>query len=90
MAEEDEAEFIASLEDQRDALAQLAEEHDWMFIDLLEPFQQAALERGIAGEELLYYQYDGHWTPSGHELATEVIAQFMRDHSDDCPTGFEE
>lgn len=89
MAETEEAEFIASLGDQRDALAQLAEEKGWLFIDLLEPFQQAALEHGIAGEELLYYQYDGHWTPSGHELATEVIAQFMRDHSDDCPLGFE-
>lgn len=89
MAEADEAEFIANLGDQRDALAQLAEEQGWMFIDLLEPFQQAALERGIAGEELLYYQYDGHWTPSGHQLATDIIAEFMRDHSDDCPLGFE-
>ena len=60
-----------------------------MFIDLLEPFQQEAFERGLAGEELLYFQYDGHWTPSGHAVATEVIAQFMRDHSDECPLGFE-
>lgn len=89
LAEEDEAEFIAHLGDQRDALRDLAEEQGWMFIDLLEPFQQEAFERGLAGEELLYYQYDGHWTPSGHELATEVIAQFMRDHSDECPLGFE-
>ncbi len=89
LAEEDEAEFIAHLDDQRDALAQLAAEKGWLFIDLLEPFQQAALERGIAGEELLYYQYDGHWTQSGHQLATDVIAEFMRDHSDDCPLGFE-
>lgn len=89
LAEEDEAEFIAHLGDQRDALRELAEEQGWMFIDLLEPFQQEAFERGLAGEELLYYQYDGHWTPSGHELATEIIAQFMRDHRDECPLGFE-
>lgn len=89
LAEEDEADFIAHLGDQRDALRQLAEERGWMFIDLLEPFQQEAFERGLAGEELLYFQYDGHWTPSGHEVATEVIAQFMRDHSDECPLGFE-
>jgi len=85
MAEADEAAFIASLGDQRDAMRELAAERGWLFIDLLEPFQQAALERGIAGEELLYYQYDGHWTPSGHALATEVIADFMRENSDQCP-----
>lgn len=89
MAEEDEPDFIASLGEQRDALRQLAAERNWMFIDLLEPFQQAALERGIAGEELLYYQYDGHWTPSGHQLATDIIANFMREHSASCPLALE-
>lgn len=89
MAEEDEAEFIAHLGDQRDALRELADLQGWLFIDLLEPFQQAAFERGVAEEDLLYFQYDGHWTPAGHELATEVIAQFMRDHSETCPLGIE-
>lgn len=89
MADDEEADFIAHLGDQRDALRELAEQKDWLFIDLLEPFQIAAVERGNAGEELLYYQYDGHWTPSGHQLATDVIAEFMRDHSDECPLGFE-
>lgn len=89
ISEEDEADFIASLGDQRDAMRELAEAQGWMFIDLLEPFQQVAFENGLAGEELLYYQYDGHWTPSGHELATEVIAEFMREHGDECPLGFE-
>lgn len=85
MAEADEAAFIAHLGDQRDALRDLAAQRDWLFIDLLAPFQEAALTRGIAGEDLLYYQYDGHWTPAGHALATQVIADFMRDHSTDCP-----
>lgn len=85
LAEADEAEFIASLGDQRDALRALAEENGWLFIDLLEPFQQVAYERGIASESLLYYQYDGHWSPAGHELATQVISEFMREHADDCP-----
>jgi hypothetical protein len=54
---------------------------------LLEPFEAAALERGLAGQELLYFQYDGHWTPSGNELASELIADFMREASADCPLG---
>jgi hypothetical protein len=65
----------------------LAEQHGWLFIDLLKPFEEAALERGLAGQELLYFQYDGHWTPSGNELASQVIADFMREHSADCPLG---
>lgn len=81
----DEADFIASLGDQRDALRDVAEAEGWMFIDLLEPFQQEAYERGLAGEELLYYQYDGHWTQAGHQLASDIIADFMRDHTEDCP-----
>jgi hypothetical protein len=89
MAEEDEADFISRLGEQRDAMRQVAKEQGWMFIDLLEPFQQAALERGLAGEELLYYQYDGHWTASGHQLAAEIIADFMQSRSEDCPLTFE-
>ncbi|MEM9953977.1 MAG: hypothetical protein AAF846_20375 [Chloroflexota bacterium] len=85
LSAEDEADFIASLDDQRDALRTLAEQEGWLFIDLLEPFQQAALERGLAGESLLYYQYDGHWSPAGHQLATEIIADFMRENAENCP-----
>lgn len=88
MTEEDEAQFISRLGEQRDAMRQVAEKQGWMFIDLLEPFQQAAYERGLAGEELLYYQYDTHWSASGHQLAAEIIADFMQSHSEDCPLGF--
>lgn len=89
MSQEDEADFIAHLSDQRDAMRQLAEERGWMFIDLLAPFEEAALANGLAGQELLYFQYDGHWTPSGNALAAEVIAQTMRENSDTCPLGLE-
>ena len=89
LAEDDEAEFISRLGEQRDAMRQVAEEHGYLFIDLLEPFEQEAYERGLAGEELLYYQYDGHWTPSGHQLAAELIAEFMQEHSEDCPLDFD-
>jgi hypothetical protein len=87
MPQEEEANFMAHLSDQRDAMRELAEQHGWLFIDLLEAFEQAALERGLAGQELLYFQYDGHWTPSGNELASQVIADFMREASADCPLG---
>lgn len=88
MAKEDEADFIAHLGDQRDAMRQVAEKHGWLFIDLLEPFQKAVYERGLAGDELLYYEYDGHWTESGHQLAAQIIADFMKAHSDKCPLTF--
>lgn len=74
MSEEDEAAFIDSLGDQRDAMRDLAEERGWLFIDLLQPFQ----EKAFAGE-ILYYIYDGHWNQAGHDLAGQVIADFMRE-----------
>jgi hypothetical protein len=89
MAEEDEADFIARLGEQRDAMRELAEKHGYLFIDLLEPFKEAAYEHGLAGEDLLYFEYDGHWTASGHQLAAEIIADFMQAHREDCPLSFE-
>lgn len=80
LPEEEIPAFIARLGDQRDAMHQLAEEKGWYFIDLLEPFEQAA-----ANEELLYYIYDGHWNQEGHHLAARVIADFIRQHEDECP-----
>lgn len=77
MSEADEADFVARLGDQRDALQQLAEENGWLFIDLYEPFK----ERAALGE-LLYYRYDGHWNQEGHNLAGRVIAEAMRNASD--------
>ncbi len=72
--------FLESLEDQRDAMRQLAAEKDWIFIDLLEPMQEAALQ-----EQLLYYRYDTHWNQAGHNLAAQVIADTMRQYVDECP-----
>lgn len=79
IAAEDEADFIASLGDQRDAMRTLAAQRGWLFIDLLEPFSQRA-----AAGELLYYVYDGHWNQAGHDLAGQVIADFMR-NAEGCP-----
>lgn len=71
--EADEADFIERLDDQRDAMQQLATENGWLFIDLLEPFKQE-----VAAGRLLYYRYDGHWNQAGHDLAASVIADAMR------------
>lgn len=70
----DEPTFVDNLDDQRDAMRQLAQDNGWRFIDLLAPFQQE-----VAAGRLLYYRYDGHWNQDGHQLAADVIAQAMRD-----------
>ncbi|MCA9915112.1 MAG: hypothetical protein KC496_17275 [Anaerolineae bacterium] len=72
--------FLDSLEDQRDAMRQLAEEKGWIFIDLMEPMQEAALQ-----EQLLYYRYDTHWNQTGQDLAAQIIADTMRQYEDECP-----
>lgn len=71
---------LESFNDQRDAMAQLADEKGWLFIDLLEPMAQAA-----AQGELLYYRYDSHWNQTGHDLAGQVIGDFMREANDCTP-----
>jgi hypothetical protein len=80
LAAEDVSNYIARLGEQRDAMSELAQQHGWLFIDLLEPFEQAA-----AQEQLLYYRYDGHWNQDGHNLAAQVIADFMEAHAETCP-----
>ena len=80
LAREDVDAYIARLGEQRDAMRELAQLHGWLFIDLLEPFEQAT-----AQEQLLYYRYDGHWNQDGHNLAAQVIADFMQSYSDGCP-----
>lgn len=64
---------LESLYGQRDAMAQLATEKGWLFIDLLEPMEQA-----VAQGELLYYRYDTHFNQAGHTLAGDIIAEAMR------------
>ena len=80
---EDDADLIAHLSDQRDAMATLAAEKGWIFVDLLEPFREQ-----VALGELLYYQYDTHWNQAGHDLAAALIVEAMRQHPE-CPLTFE-
>lgn len=73
VSEADEPDFISQFNDQRDAMAQMAAEHGWHFIDLVPAFTEA-----VANGELLYYQYDTHWNQAGHDLAARTIAAEMR------------
>ncbi|MCU0513166.1 MAG: GDSL-type esterase/lipase family protein [Anaerolineae bacterium] len=77
--EAEEAAVLAALDDQRNAMRDLAAAHGWLFIDLLEPFKQR-----VAAGELLYYPYDTHWNQAGHTLAGQVVADFMR-QTPGCP-----
>ncbi len=78
LAEADEADMIAHLTDQRDAVKTLIESKlGWYFIDLLPTFQ-AHVDAG----ELLYYPYDSHWNQAGHDLAAQVIADQIRNISE--------
>lgn len=70
---------LASFRDQRNAMAHLASEQGWHFIDLLEPMAER-----VAQGELLYYRYDSHWNQDGHTAAGQHIAASLRDVVD-CP-----
>jgi hypothetical protein len=71
LTEADEAQFIADLSGQRDAVRGLiATKPNWHFIDLLPVFEQA-----VAEGQLLYYPYDSHWNQAGHTLAGTVLAE---------------
>ncbi len=70
----DEADFVAHLTDQHDAMAGLVEGKErWHFIDLL-----PTLQEHVNSGELLYYPYDSHWNQAGHNLAAEYIANALR------------
>jgi hypothetical protein len=70
--------FIASLNDQREAVAQaLAERPEWHMIDLYPGFQD-----GVANGELLYYPYDTHWNQAGHTLAAKIVAEYLQNQPD--------
>jgi hypothetical protein len=70
-----ESERMLHFTDQRDALARLAVEKGWQFLDLSVAFGEA-----VAQGELLYYPFDTHWNQAGHDLAAEVIAGYLRAH----------
>ncbi len=65
--------YVARLDFQRDAVKALVEDMGLYFIDLTPAFQQQA-----AASQMLYFTYDTHWNPEGHELAGQTVAEFLR------------
>ena len=53
-------------------LADILTERGIPVLDLTEPLRQ-----GLAGGDKLYFPIDGHWTPAGHQLAAERLAEFL-------------
>ncbi|MDX1546580.1 MAG: hypothetical protein R3247_06315 [Rhodothermales bacterium] len=51
--------------------------HDVPAIDLV-----PAMQRAIAGGELLYYEDDGHWNRDGHRVVADVLLGWLRER---CP-----
>jgi hypothetical protein len=70
---------MALLDSQRDAVQDLAAQQGRPFIDLVPAFKQAA-----AQGKILYYTYDTHPNQSGHDLAGQVIADFLAQHPNPC------
>jgi hypothetical protein len=62
------------LDDQASLLADFAVENHIFFLDLTPRFQE---EAGRGAE--LYYSYDTHWNQKGHDLAAEMINEFMQE-----------
>ncbi len=57
-------------------LSQIAEKHNLNYLPLLPLFQKAMEEQGLKLEDL-HYSCDGHWTPLGHRLAGQAIAEHI-------------
>ncbi|MBN1429248.1 MAG: hypothetical protein JXB07_12810 [Anaerolineae bacterium] len=67
--------LIGRLDNQSIAIGNLATHIGIHFVDVSIPMKQAAAR----GKEL-YYIYDTHWNPYGHELAGQTIADYIRSH----------
>lgn len=69
-------ELRAGLDAKEETLAEWCAASDVTMISLTEPMREA-----VAAGRQVYYTYDEHWTPEGHALAAEVIAQLLADRT---------
>lgn len=60
---------------QREVVQQVTEAAGLQFIDLTPALADAA-----AAGTLTYYPYDSHWNLTGHQLAGETVAAYLREH----------
>lgn len=71
--------IMARLEYQHDAIAATLAKYHIPLVDLLPAFKAAA-----ARGEMLYYEYDTHWSQAGHNLAGQTIATYLTQHPTPC------
>jgi len=62
------------MDDQGHLLADFAAEHEILYLDLASTFQE---EAGTGAE--LYYPFDTHWNQQGHDLAAEIINEYIKE-----------
>ncbi|RMF77216.1 MAG: hypothetical protein D6737_18365, partial [Chloroflexi bacterium] len=74
-SEETIARLDANMDAQRDTLAALAEENNFLFLDFTPAMQDAA-----SSGEMVYFISDTHWNQRGHDIAREQLRQFLREH----------
>ena len=72
--------LFARIDDQENVIAQAASEIGADFLDLTPCFRQ-----GILHGSTLYYEFDTHWNQAGHELAAELIAEYLAKGKVACP-----
>ncbi|MBK9125595.1 MAG: hypothetical protein IPM16_21055 [Chloroflexi bacterium] len=65
--------LAARLDNQRDVVAQVAQDSGYAFIDLVPAFQAAA------AQTLTYYTYDSHWNHEGHSLTAHTVSEFLKE-----------
>lgn len=65
--------LYARFDNQRDVVRDVAVANGVHFIDLVPAFQD-----GVVGDTVTYFTYDSHWNVNGHQLAGEVVADYLR------------
>jgi lysophospholipase L1-like esterase len=65
---------VAQLDDVETSLAALCRELDVAYLNLLPGFRSGAQDK-----RMLYFPSDGHWNEAGHELAAQLIYEFLLD-----------
>lgn len=66
---------LARVEVRESALKEFCRRESVGFVSLTEP-----LREGIAQGRQLYFTYDDHWTPIGHEVAANTISHYIDEH----------
>lgn len=67
--------MFQGLENAEDTLAAFCADHGVPFVSVVD----ALRERSRSGKQV-YYTYDQHWTPLGHQAVTAALAPRLREY----------